>query len=168
MFLVLWGSVAVQARKRGSAARKSRWAARFGGHYTGKFATKWNKKVEALGRSAGLAALREAAGPTANVKRGPGKPLFGTKGRRGHGAVAKKGDEAEGGGMHSEQAKACDAGDENAGDDGDENAGEIEEEQDKKVQGGTASEEAVIASLGWQGGKLRPTRIRRQMDKFSN
>ena len=47
---------------------------------------------------------------------------------------------------HSEQAEACDAGDENAGDDGDENAGEIEEEQDKNVQGGTASEEAVNAS----------------------
>ena len=47
---------------------------------------------------------------------------------------------------HSEQAEACDAGDENAGDDGDKNAGEIEEEQDKKVQGGTASEKAMIAN----------------------
>jgi hypothetical protein len=28
--------------------------------------------------------------------------------------------------------------------------------------------EAVIASLGWQGGKLRPTRVRKKIDKFSS
>ena len=94
------------------------------------------------------------------------------------------------GGEHSEQKEMEDAGEDagNAGEDAGEDAGDAgnagntgnagedagedgEEKQSEEMQEGdhaTASDKAVIARQGWQGGRRHPTRVRTKVDKFNN
>ena len=64
-------SIQGRVREKKSLKRRNRWASKFQGHFMGKLAQKWSKRLKDLGLEAGMEELKKAAGPTAKVANKP-------------------------------------------------------------------------------------------------
>ena len=64
-------SIQSRVRDKKSLKRRNKWATKFQGHFMGKLAQKWSKRIRERGLDEGMKELEHEAGPTAKVTARP-------------------------------------------------------------------------------------------------